>query len=110
MGAVPRHLWDNYETYTIVEREPTKHIYFALAARRGVRYIAIRVFYKDNKGEWIPSREGISLPILLPRFGKTPEHVAEDMIEILKEMIIKSEDFPLFDADNQVILNKRDDK
>jgi hypothetical protein len=47
----------------VVQETDTKQIRLVINTFRGVEYISLRKYYLDFDEEWLPSKEGITMPI-----------------------------------------------
>jgi hypothetical protein len=43
------------------KRNPTEEVRVGIKEFKGRRYIDLRIYYTDDKGEWKPTKKGISL-------------------------------------------------
>ena len=62
-----KRMWDNFVPIGEVQKAQRSKIVVSAAIREGFRYINIREFYFSGRLQmWLPSREGISLPLIVP--------------------------------------------
>lgn len=57
-----------------IEKSPTERIRVSVNEYEGHEYVDCRVWFRNNEGEWLPTKKGITLNL----------HYAEDVIEALQ--------------------------
>jgi hypothetical protein len=98
----PKKIWDNFVEIGEIRKSAAIKFVIATAARDGIKYINIREFYYRKRDlQWIPGRDGITIPVELPLAGGTmvitPFH---DFMEAFKVADKAFETLDLYDDAN----------
>lgn len=105
-----KRIWDNFKVIGELHKSASTKFVIAAAIRDGVKYINIREFYlKKRDGVWMPGRDGISIPLVVP-INKGTELLApyEVFAKLLTEAATELATMPLADEANAVYVEKKE--
>ena len=97
-------IWDNFKTIGEIRKSERIMTRFSIGARDGIKYLHIREFVLKGKtiNEWIPTWNGISVPIKMPRLGDTPDEVVAAYIDMMQKVCDAHDDFPIYDEEHTI--------
>ncbi|MDJ0762982.1 MAG: transcriptional coactivator p15/PC4 family protein [Myxococcota bacterium] len=62
------------------KRNPTEEVRAGIKEFKGRRYIDLRIYYMDDKGEWKPTRKGISLATdFMPELRQAVDAIEQEL-------------------------------
>lgn len=107
----PKRIWDNFQEIGEVQKSASIKFVIAAAVRNGVKYINIREFYKRKKDDvWMPGRDGITIPILVPLEENTKQiEPYKDMIKLLTDAAEVLKDIELYDEEHAVYAKPKEE-
>lgn len=102
--AKAKRIWDNYKVIGEVRKSDAIKLQVAAAYRDGVQYINIREFYlRKRDNEWMPGRDGITVPIIIPvNKGTEMIETFPVFVELLQEAARELSTMPMEDEANAV--------
>lgn len=113
----PKLLWDNHEEVAIIQKSSRLRFQLCSCTRDGYRYVTIREWYMLNNGAWKPSKNGITIPLVMPINRTTkPDpnnkptfiHPMQELLPALIQAFEIARDMELADPDNEVWLHYDD--
>jgi len=104
MAGKAKKIWDNYKVIGEVRKSEAIKLVVAAAYRDGVQYINIREFYiRKRDNVWMPGRDGITVPIIIPvNGGKERVHTYDKLSELMAATATELATMPIEDAENAV--------
>jgi hypothetical protein len=105
----PKRIWDNYIVVGEVQKSDRLKFVLAAAVRDGVKYINIREFYmKKSEEEWMPGRDGITVPIVIPiNKGENLLQPAQAFESVFYDTVRVLTDIALYDEDNAIFRKEK---
>lgn len=107
-----KKIWDNYKVIGEVRKSDAIKLQVAAAYRDGVQYINIREFYlRKRDNEWMPGRDGITVPIVIPvNGGKERVHTYTQLSDLMTAAAAELAVMPMEDAENAVWYTPKEGK